>query len=207
MVSDCNSGVSKISLPSVEELLTFSYDPALDPTVTALSVTSASPILSQNIDITGTNFKTDASKMRVFLYDAVSLTQKYELGILHAYSETSMRCVLGGGRSGSYYVRVAVDGAGLSDNTAASLFKYEILVTGISPATGSLGGGYTLTISGSNFAPAKGSSQVFIGDGMNSMCEITAITPTEIQCTVPAMVKGYQAGDVHRVEVTGRLVE
>jgi len=62
--------------------------------------------------------------MKVYLYNKTDLTQKYELGIISITDSTQMRCVLGGGRSGEYYLRVAVVGKGMSDTTATSLFKY-----------------------------------------------------------------------------------
>ena len=54
-----------------------SFDQSLDPTVTALSLQSASPILKQTIVVTGTNFNTDITKMRAYLYFASNQTMKY----------------------------------------------------------------------------------------------------------------------------------
>ncbi len=54
-----------------------SFDKSLDPTVTALSLQSASPILKQTIIVTGTNFNTDITKMRAYLYFASNQTMKY----------------------------------------------------------------------------------------------------------------------------------
>jgi hypothetical protein len=146
--------------------------PSLDPSVTGLERQSASPIVKQNIIITGTNFETDASLMKVYLYFASNLTQKYELGILSVQSATQMTVVLGGGRTGDYYLRALVIGKGMSAPAPANQFSYEIVVNSISPASGSIGGGYTMTITGSNFATAKGTTQVFIGDTINNLCLI-----------------------------------
>lgn len=145
--------------------------------------------------------------MRVFLYFATNVTQKYELGILSVTSATSMTCVLGGGRVGDYFIRVLVVGKGMSAPTPASAFSYEIVVNSISPVSGPIGGGYLLTISGANFAPAKGSTQVFIGDGVQSLCAIVTISTTVITCTVPPIDSTYLAGDIKTVLVTGRLIE
>jgi hypothetical protein len=54
--------------------------------VTALSIQSASPIVKQNLVVTGTNFDLSASNMNVFLYFAGNLTKKYQLGILSVAS-------------------------------------------------------------------------------------------------------------------------
>jgi hypothetical protein len=185
----------------------YTLNPALDPSVTALSLISASPIVKQNIVITGTNFDINPTKMRVFLFFASNHTQKYELGILSVGSTTSMTCVLGGGRVGDYFIRVLVVGKGMSAPTPASAFSYEIVVNSVSPVTGSIGGGFLLTINGANFAPAKGSTQVFIGDGLQSLCTIVTISTTVITCTVPPMDSTYLAGDIKTVLVTGRLIE
>jgi hypothetical protein len=81
------------------------------------------------------------------------------------------------------------------------------VVNSVSPVSGTLGGGYTLTINGANFATASGSTNVFIGDGMNSICKITSITSTKIECTVPQMNSEYLPGDQQTVLVTGRIIE
>lgn len=94
--------------------------------------------------------------------------------------------------------------SGVSDSCKIS---YEIVVNSISPVTGSIGGGYTMTITGSNFATASGSTQVFIGDGMNSICNILTVSSTTITCTVPQMISTYAVGNMHTVIVAGRLIE
>jgi hypothetical protein len=118
-----------------------------------------------------------------------------------------MTCVLGGGRTGDYHLRVLVVGKGMSAPSTASLLSYEIVVNSISPTTGSIGGGFAMTINGANFATGKGSTQVFVGDGLLSLCNILTITSTKITCTVPPMDDTYLAGDTKTVLVTGRLIE
>jgi hypothetical protein len=123
-----------------------------------------------------------------------------------------MTVVLGGGRSGNYYLRVEILGKGMSGPTKDNFFAYEIVVDSISPATGSIGGGYTMTITGKNFATASGTTQIFLGDrvgdnGENSLCSIQTITTTMITCTVPQMISGLKVGDNLGVVVAGRLIE
>ncbi len=53
--------------------------------ITALSRASASPVKKTQIDISGLNFGTDASQLRVFLLETLAdgtFNIKYELGIL-----------------------------------------------------------------------------------------------------------------------------
>lgn len=92
--------------------------------MTALSIQSASPIVKQNIIVTGTNFETDKSLMKVYLYFASNLTQKYELGIFSADSATQMTVVLGGGRTEEYNLRVLIIGKGMSAAAPANKFSY-----------------------------------------------------------------------------------
>lgn len=126
--------------------------------------------------------------MRAYLYFASNQTMKYEITILpDGASSTQIKCLLGGGRTGNYNLRVEVIGKGISAPAPANAFSYKIAVNSVSPVSGTLGGGYTLTINGANFATAPGSTNVFIGDGMNSICKITTITSTKIECTVPQM--------------------
>ena len=61
-----------------------------------------------------------------------------------------------------------------------------------------------MVITGRNLAPSMNSNQVFVGD---SLCEITAISNTEVTCTVPRY-EGDEALPLDaEVVVTGRLVE
>ena len=118
-----------------------------------------------------------------------------------------MTVVLGGGRSENYYLRILVIGKGMSAAANENKFSYQIVVDSISPTTGTISGGYQLTITGKNFAPAKGSTQVFIGDGLGSLCPITSISETQIKCRVPQMDSTYKSGDAQKILVTGRLIE
>ena len=92
-------------------------------------------------------------------------------------------------------------------SSPASDFEYRIFITSLSISSGSAGGGYDLTIVGSNLSPSMDSNNVFIGNGENAICEITSINSTHITCTVPPMLEEYTAGVPLEVVVTGRLVE
>lgn len=94
---------------------------------------------------------------------------KYELAAT-SVSSTSIECILGGGKSGDYDVVVIVGTAGATVPDSNSVFKYKIFVESLSISTGHKGGGYDLTVTGRNFAPSKGSTNVFIGTAMNSIC-------------------------------------
>ena len=202
-VTACTGSNSQVSFNSKTASITFAYDNSLAPTISSLSKTSASPIMKGSMTITGTNFG-DSSNTKVYLYqDGV---EKYELTATSVTS-TSISCILGGGKSGDYVVIVKNLNVGSSVPDANSQFSYKIYVDSISPVSGHQGGGYNITITGRNFAPASGSSNVFVGTAMNSYCEITAITETSITCTVPRMKDEYNVEDQLDVVVTGRIIE
>jgi hypothetical protein len=58
---------------------------------------------------------------------------------------------LGGGKTGSYYVRVlnqGVAGTAISFQSPASYFQYKVFVDSVTPSSGPMGGGYNITIIG-----------------------------------------------------------
>ena len=77
---------------------------------------------------------------------------------------TSIKCILGGGRTGVYDVLVFVSGVGLSSPSDLTKIAYEIIVNGVTPSFGSMGGGYNITIQGENFAEDVKSNSIIIGN-------------------------------------------
>lgn len=203
-VSTCASAGSQISVGGQTASITFSYDPSLTPTISSLSRTSASPILKTTLTITGSGFGSQANT-KVFL--SQNGVHVYELSLI-SVSSTEIVCILGGGKSGNYDVTVVDSTVGGSVSTAASSFEYRIFVDSLSISSGASSGGYSLTISGRNLAPSRGSNTVFIGDDVsNAICEITAISETQIICTVPRILADMTIGNAYDVVVTGRLLE
>jgi hypothetical protein len=204
--STCQNNTSSISINSQPYALTFNYNATISPLVSSLSLSSASPIIKRTLHITGSNFNT-LPNVAVFLYDP-SGVQQYELTIINATS-TEIYCILGGGKTGDYYVRVINQGntgTAISYKSPASYFQYKIFVNSVTPSSGPMGGGYNITISGQNFASLD-STNVFVGVALNSLCTIVSITPTTIVCTVPTMDDSYTAGVAVNVVVTARAVE
>jgi hypothetical protein len=77
----------------------FTYSPATSPMIFSLSIRSASPILKSNLLISGSGFSI-LSQTKVFLLDPYG-DRIYELAVLEVTSNT-VKCVLGGGRTGNY---------------------------------------------------------------------------------------------------------
>ncbi len=167
-----------------------------------MSKTSSSPILKSTITITGTNYGTNSSTT---VYLSQNNKNIYQLNIL-SISSTSITAVLGGGRSGTYDVVVIDSVNGKSLPSASSSFTYKIVITSLSINSGHIGGGYTLTVNGYNFATTTGTNNVFIGDVKNSICNIISMTSTAITCTVPRMMAEYTVGQSLAVVVTGRIL-
>ena len=65
-------------------------------------------------------------------------------------ASTTITCKLGGGRTGTYDVVVFVSGIGFSTPDSSSQLEYKIVVESLSMSSGSMGGGYELTIYGRN---------------------------------------------------------
>ena len=110
-------------------------------------MTSASPVLKQDIILTGSSFGTDVTAIKVFIYDNSTHSNLYELGIV-SLTDTDITARLGGGRTGDYTIH-AVNSLGSS---AYINFSYEITVSSIAPNFGSKNGGTILTIDGDNFS-------------------------------------------------------
>jgi hypothetical protein len=110
------------------------------------------------ITIDGNSFGTDSSAIKVHLLDSNSLPV-YELNV-DSVSDTEIIATLGGGHVGTYTLTVEKIGYGYSINTKT--FKYQIIIDSVSPSSGSINGGTTITISGSNFSTNLNDNVVFL---------------------------------------------
>ena len=159
------------------------YDDSSTPTIEALSPSTSSPSQKQILLINGTKFGSNKDKIRVFLDCSSKKIPIYELSVLNT-TDNQLFVILGGGKVGSYYIRLQIEGVGSSkeSQTNSSLFRYELTVSSISPNQGSIYGGTILTINGTNFSPFKNQNQVFVGDDPNNFCDIIECATTYILC-------------------------
>ena len=94
--------------------------------------------------------------------------------------ETVIKCTAGQSIGGSHVVVLKIGNKGFANPSSGPIsFTYEVSVSGIKPASGSIGGGTLVTISGNGFGVTPNDSSVTIGD---SICEIVNTTMTEISC-------------------------
>jgi len=115
-------------------------------------------------------------------------------------NETIVKCTAGQSIGGSHDVVMKIGNKGFATPSSRPIsFTYEVRVSGIKPARGSVGGGTLVTISGSGFDVTPDDNSVTIGD---SICDIVNVTMTEISCvttshdTSNASVNVAVAGEV-----------
>ena len=161
---------------------TISYNSNYTPSITSVTPSSASPAQKTNVVIQGSAFGTDASKVRVFL-DTEMVKGVYEISVLQA-TNTEIKAILGGGKSGTYTLRVELDGLGSSNpsTTLANIIKYEITITKVSVKEGSKEGGTVIGMDGTNFSPILSQNQVFIGEELNKYCDVLNATSVYLEC-------------------------
>jgi prepilin-type processing-associated H-X9-DG protein len=146
------------------------------PTVTAITPSAGPTAGGTNVTITGTNF---------FAGAAVAFGGNSASNV-NVVSATSITCTSPAGAAGTVDVQVATPG-GTSAVGAPDQFTYVALpsVTGISPASGPIGGGTTVTITGTNFVPG---SNVSVG-GIPAT-GVNVVSSTSITFTAPAGTAG-----------------
>lgn len=132
--------------------------------ITSIDPISASPVLKAQMVITGSGFGIDKSLIEVWLTNSTG--NIYQMRVLEL-SDTSIKTGISGGLPGQFDVNVIKtgDGNAIANPTTANDFIYEVLISSVSPSTGSVYGGTLLTITGTNFIPDdKAESMVTIGN-------------------------------------------
>ncbi len=151
------------------------------PEITGLSPSTASPVLKNDLTITGTNFGTDSSVLTVNLLSKTVAGRSYLCNI-QSITNTQIVCRLGGGHTGDYKVEITKTNFGVnSANPAnASDFSFVITLSAVTPASGSLEGGSILTLTGTNFSKTLISNQILIGPNQD-FCSVTEVNSAETQ--------------------------
>jgi hypothetical protein len=145
--------------------------------INSLFPSSWSPVMKGVMNITGAGFGTDPTKLTVFLTN--SSGNIYQMKVLST-TNNILKVGIPGGLPGYYDVTVIKEGFGSAIPLPASGndFAYEVVITGVSPSSGSIGGGTLITISGKNFVPDALDTLVTIGNELNQICNIESITTT-----------------------------
>jgi hypothetical protein len=146
---------------------------ASTPTVTAVSPNTGPTGGGTSVTITGTNF---SNVTGVFFGSTPAAAYT-------VVSATSITATAPAATAGSVDVTVAT-GAGISATSAADQFTFAATapaVSGVSPSSGPLGGGTSVTITGSNL---NGATAVTFGG--TAATSFTVISATQITATAPA---------------------
>ncbi|KAJ9512732.1 hypothetical protein QJQ45_019041, partial [Haematococcus lacustris] len=93
----------------------------------------------------------------------------------------------------NYTVWVCLEpfGCGYSSQT----LTVPLVLTSLSPVSGSAAGGRSIIIQGSGFDSNTSNVQVFLG---NAPCNVTEITPASVTCLTTALPEGFPAADTAR---------
>ena len=94
----------------------------------------------------------------------------------------------------------------LPNTTTVNDFIYELVVTSVSPSSGSYHGGTLVHIQGRNFAPALDESLVYIGIELNWWCLVDTVNSTDILCRTPKASQYYNISQPQTVYVEVRLM-
>ena len=152
----------------------FSYDSSLDTAVTSVS----SELLDGSVVLTieGSGFTEDITDFEV---DVGGRSCQ-----VTAASASSLTCSLEDGPAGDLDISLWVKSAGKASGSVSFTLALEIV--SFSPASGSVGGGTTLTIDGTGFPASLAGwegNQVTIGGGS---CQVTETSYTQFKCVTPA---------------------
>ncbi|XP_041373046.1 fibrocystin-L-like isoform X2 [Gigantopelta aegis] len=140
------------------------------PTITGVNPSSGMVANSIAITITGTGFDSTPANNTVSI-GGVACT-------VTAATATTITCNIGNGPTGSHAIVVDVAGKGLASGSVT--FSYLSAITSISPTSGSIGGGTTLTITGYGFTSDA------VPKVNNVVCKLTTTpTPSQIICITP----------------------
>ena len=175
------------------------------PSILSLNVTSISPVKTSYIQGTlANNPSTTASDYTAVLVSTDSTGNPNIPCYVFKVQSDSFVCAIAGGKQGAYKLVLTHATLGNSHETPAVLV--QILVSSVSPTSGSSFGGTEITIQGENFSPVLNENQVYIGTDLdNVMCSVKTATTTQLTCTVGALQGGLEVGTPYQVRVFGRL--
>ncbi|XP_030644362.1 PKHD1 like 1, tandem duplicate 1 [Chanos chanos] len=166
----------------------FTWSESKTPTVTGISPTQGSHALSTILTITGSGFAGE---------NATVMLGDIECSTLQV-TDTSLTCGVGPRSAGVYPVSVNFFRLGYARYPEGSIFNftYQMGVTSIAPASGSVTGGTILTVSGYGFSRE---TEVIIG---NETCDIITVNLNELRCRVAPGTVGPQTVTLRKGEMT-----
>ncbi|XP_061597205.1 fibrocystin-L-like isoform X1 [Cololabis saira] len=157
----------------------FEWSEEKTPVVTGISPSQGSDGLGTLLTITGTGFSSENASVMVGRTECV----------VEEFTATSQVCRLGGAGAGTYPVSLSFPSLGASRHAGGGvfLFTYQLIVSSVSPPSGSVAGGTLLTVKGFGLGP---DASVTVG---GAECVMVDATATELRCTTPAGAPGSRA--------------
>ncbi|KAM3130389.1 hypothetical protein pb186bvf_017488 [Paramecium bursaria] len=158
----------------------FQYEQQNQIEIYNLSNYNFSPIYKGFLTIFARNLVYDKSILNVTLENQ----DKTYIAPIVSIQNNELKVYLRGGMPGNYSINIYKNGQEKSktENNQSNIFQYGAFIQDIQPSSGSLKGGTILKIIGLNFVIEE--SLVFIGKGVNQICEINeqVSNDTYIEC-------------------------
>ena len=169
------------------------------PTVTGITPDHGSTITSTKVTITGTNFDTDKTKIKVSLGSVDCLVT--------SASATEIKCNVLGGPPGVYQISIGFENNGLAvfDNSVSQSFALKFEISSISPAQGSIYGGTKITVSGFGFSTVAKMMYAFV-ENEDYICEIDELINDSTFTCITSEV-GSTADSSKEFTLYGRLTD
>jgi hypothetical protein len=153
----------------------FSYIPP--PAVTKLAPKSGPVAGGTSVTITGSSF----TGVTAVNFGAVAASS------FKVNSSTSITAVTAAAAAGAVHVSVMTE-FGTSASTSADSFKFAPTVTAVSPNTGPVAGGTSVTVTGAGFAP--GTTETKFSFGTTKAKSVSCASSTECTMLAPAHAAG-----------------
>jgi len=162
------------------------------PQINSVSPSQLNPVLQQYITFTGTNFDATDEYTSIYFRN-VATSDVFECDVSAPASTTTITCFYLGIISGNYKV-YAITSQGKSNEVDVLI---SVDITGISPSSGSIEGGTTLTIEGGIFASDITQTLVYLGPENNYLlCDVISSSSHQVQCVTEPSVWGYSTQTV-----------
>ena len=141
-------------------------------TPSLITITPPKGTFGTEVTLTGSGFSFSIPEVNVTIGRSVCPVTSSNL--------TTIKCTAGQSIGGSHEVVVKIANKGFAKPSGGKIsFHYQVSVSGVQPARGSIGGGTLVNIKGNGFGTTSNDSCVTIG---GSICNVFNSTVTEIWC-------------------------
>ncbi len=189
------TGLKMVTLTTASSLsgnLANAYTYQASPTVTSLSPNYSRSTGGDTINIAGTNFSNLGGSPTVTINGVACTSVVYT-------DPTNISCTTGASSSGAFDVIVTnADGQSSTGQTMPLTYQDPPTLVSVSPFSGTLTGGNTIVITGTNFSALGGAPTVTI-DG-NACTSVVVTDASTLSCTVPTGTVGPKTVSVTNMD-------